>query len=149
MEKANAGKKWAQWGSEMTLNAQEVFFFVADPNQSSPRDVSLGQVMFLLSPRTSSFGQCKKTCTFAFLVCCVSPGGRALLCARVVVHWPSIHCREIPVLGEEQTQVRHAQRKCGFKHIVHRLLSEGLRVNWGAANWQKRAAAFFPWILRN
>lgn len=46
---------------------------MADPNQSSQRDLSLGQMIFLLSPRTSSFGQGKGTSTFVFLVCVVQP----------------------------------------------------------------------------
>lgn len=52
---------------------QKVFFFMADPNQSCQRDLSLDQIIFLLQPGTSSLGQGKRTSVFVFLACVVQP----------------------------------------------------------------------------
>lgn len=52
----------------MTLNPQKVFFFMADPNQSSQKGLSLAQMILLLSPRMSSSGQGKGTSMFVFLM---------------------------------------------------------------------------------
>lgn len=65
------GQKGTKGGSEMTLNPQEVFFLMADTNQSSQRDLSLAQIILLLLTMTGSFGQGKGTSMFVFLVCVV------------------------------------------------------------------------------
>lgn len=68
-------------------------------------------------PRTSSFDQDKETRVFVFLAC-----GVELLeveqCSALRM-WSCIHCWEIPVLAANQSQVRNAQQKGSFEHVVH------------------------------